>query len=49
MSSSKCPSCGSDSIVYDSARGEYTCSCGRVLQENAVVSEVTFIIFPPLT
>jgi len=40
--SSKCPSCGSDNIVYDSSRGEYTCSCGRVLQENTVVSDLAF-------
>lgn len=42
MSSVKCPSCGSDNIVFDSARGEYTCSCGRVLQENVAVSELAF-------
>jgi len=43
MSSIKCPSCNSDNIIYDPSRGEYTCSCGRVLQENTVVSEVSFL------
>lgn len=42
MSSVKCPTCNSDNIMYDASKGEYTCSCGRVLQENTVVSELNF-------
>jgi transcription factor IIIB subunit 2 len=38
----KC-SCGYDEVVHDSAKGEYTCkNCGKVLEENVVVSEITF-------
>lgn len=37
----KCGSCGSEEVHYDSAHGEYSCArCGKVLEENAIVSEV---------
>lgn len=38
-----CPSCGSSEIDEDSARGDSTCmSCGTVLEESAIVSELQF-------
>ena len=37
----ECPSCKSLDIIQDSTRGETTCNgCGKVLEENIVVSEV---------
>lgn len=40
-SNKSCPSCGSTDFDYDEARGEYTCSCGRVLAENTQITEVS--------
>lgn len=38
-----CPNCHGSNIEYDSAQGSSVCvSCGTVLEENVVVSEVTF-------
>lgn len=38
-----CPHCRSSEIEYDSAAGNSVCvSCGAVVEENAVVAEVTF-------
>ncbi|VDM96118.1 unnamed protein product [Thelazia callipaeda] len=39
----ECPHCGSTEIDEDSSRGDTTCmSCGTVLEESAIVSDVTF-------
>ncbi len=39
----KCPHCSDGAIEHDAALGTAVCtSCGAVLEENAVVSEVTF-------
>lgn len=38
-----CPNCSSGEIEYDSAAGQSVCiRCGAVVEENAVVAEVTF-------
>lgn len=38
-----CPNCRSDQIEHDSTQGNSVCqACGTVLEENAVVAEVTF-------
>lgn len=40
---SVCPHCRASDIEYDSAAGNSVCiSCGAVVEENAVVAEVTF-------
>ena len=39
----RCNKCLSTSIHYDSTRGDSVCTnCGIVLEENAVVSDITF-------
>lgn len=43
MVASACPKCASTDIDTDGARGEAVCeNCGHVLEECAIVSEVTF-------
>eukprot|EP00871_Galdieria_phlegrea_P003595 jgi/Galph1/4236/GphlegSOOS_G2880.1 len=43
----KCPQCGSTEFDVDTARGDTACvSCGCILEENAIVSEVTFFEGP---
>lgn len=38
-----CSQCGGTDIEYDQARGDAVCtSCGSVLEDNIIVSEVTF-------
>ena len=38
-----CPNCGSADIETDAARGDAVCiQCGTVIEENAIVNEVTF-------
>lgn len=38
-----CPACGGTDIDYDAQRGDAVCiQCGTVLEENAIVNEVTF-------
>ena len=38
-----CKHCGSSEIEYDTARGDAVCTaCGSVLEDNIIVSEVTF-------
>lgn len=38
-----CSQCGGSDIEYDHARGDAVCtSCGSVLEDNIIVSEVTF-------
>ena len=40
---SRCQNCGSNEIEYDPNQGNSVCiSCGAVLEESAVVSEITF-------
>ncbi|CAH0383428.1 unnamed protein product [Bemisia tabaci] len=42
-SSNKCKNCGSSDLEVDSARGDTVCtSCGTVLEDNIIVSEVQF-------
>lgn len=42
--SSVCCQCGGTDIEYDQARGDAVCtSCGSVLEDNIIVSEVTFV------
>mmetsp|Transcript_7457 Transcript_7457/g.15219 ORF Transcript_7457/g.15219 Transcript_7457/m.15219 type:complete len:486 (+) Transcript_7457:56-1513(+) len=39
----RCPECGSTEIDHDTQRGDAACvECGHVLEENAIVAEVTF-------
>ena len=41
--SSVCSQCGGTDIEYDTARGDAVCtSCGSVLEDNIIVSEITF-------
>ena len=41
--STVCSHCGGTDIEYDQARGDAVCtSCGSVLEDNIIVSEVTF-------
>ena len=41
--SSVCSQCGGTDIEYDQARGDAVCtSCGSVLEDNIIVSEITF-------
>ena len=41
--SSVCNYCGSSEIEYDASRGDAVCtSCGSVLEDNIIVSEVNF-------
>lgn len=41
--STVCSQCGGTDIEYDSARGDAVCTgCGSVLEDNIIVSEVTF-------
>jgi transcription factor IIIB subunit 2 len=43
MVASKCAQCGGTDIDFDSTRGDAVCmNCGNVLEEGAVVNEVTF-------
>ena len=43
MSSRVCTHCGCSDIDVDSARGDAVCtSCGSVLEDNIIVSEVQF-------
>ena len=38
-----CSSCGGTEIEHDHARGDAVCmSCGSVLEDNIIVSEVSF-------
>lgn len=38
-----CSTCGSSDIDFDPSRGDTVCtSCGSVLEESVIVSEVTF-------
>ena len=38
-----CNACGGTEIDYDPSRGDAVCiQCGTVLEENAIVNEVTF-------
>ena len=40
---SVCSHCGGTDIEYDQARGDAVCtSCGSVLEDNIIVSEITF-------
>ncbi|KGG51450.1 subunit Brf1 of transcription factor TFIIIB complex [Mitosporidium daphniae] len=42
-SASGCLACGANEIEYDQAQGNSFCTiCGTVLEENAIVSEITF-------
>lgn len=42
--STVCSHCGGTDIEYDQARGDAVCtSCGSVLEDNIIVSEVTFV------
>uniref|UniRef100_A0A0K8TND5 B-related factor 1 n=1 Tax=Tabanus bromius TaxID=304241 RepID=A0A0K8TND5_TABBR len=42
-SKAKCKSCGSTDVEVDNARGDAVCtSCGSVLEDNLIVSEVQF-------
>lgn len=44
MSSKVCKNCGSTAIDVDHARGNAVCmSCGSVLDDNIIVSEVEFV------
>ncbi|KAM4663090.1 transcription factor IIIB 90 kDa subunit [Discoglossus pictus] len=44
MSSRVCKSCGCTDIDVDAARGDAVCTgCGSVLEDNIIVSEVTFV------
>ena len=39
-----CTHCGGSDIEYDQARGDAVCTkCGSVLEDNIIVSEVTFV------
>ena len=41
--STVCSQCGGTDIEYDQARGDAVCTdCGCVLEDNIIVSEVTF-------
>ena len=41
--STVCSHCGGTDIEYDGARGDAVCTnCGSVLEDNIIVSEVTF-------
>ena len=41
--STVCSQCGGTDIEYDQARGDAVCTtCGSVLEDNIIVSEVTF-------
>lgn len=41
--STVCSHCGGTDIEYDQARGDAVCtSCGSVLEDNIIVSEVSF-------
>jgi transcription factor IIIB 90 kDa subunit len=43
MVANKCAQCGGTDIDFDSTRGDAVCmNCGNVLEEGAVVNEVTF-------
>ena len=38
-----CSNCGGTDIEYDAGRGDAVCTgCGSVLEDNIIVSEVTF-------
>lgn len=40
----KCKNCGGTDIDVDQARGDAVCmGCGSVLEDNIIVSEVTFV------
>ncbi|KAI4804613.1 hypothetical protein KUCAC02_026236 [Chaenocephalus aceratus] len=44
MSSKVCRNCGSTDIDVDQARGDAVCmTCGSVLEDNIIVSEVEFV------
>lgn len=44
MSSRVCRTCGGSDIDVDQARGSAVCtSCGSVLEDNIIVSEVQFV------
>ncbi|XP_035240444.1 transcription factor IIIB 90 kDa subunit-like isoform X1 [Anguilla anguilla] len=44
MSSRQCKNCGCTDIDIDQARGDAVCmGCGSVLEDNIIVSEVTFV------
>ncbi|KAK9534156.1 hypothetical protein VZT92_009222 [Zoarces viviparus] len=44
MSSKVCKNCGSSDIDVDQARGDAVCmTCGSVLEDNIIVSEVEFV------
>lgn len=40
----RCKNCGGTDVDVDQARGDAVCmSCGSVLEDNIIVSEVTFV------
>ena len=44
MPGTVCSQCGGTDIEYDQARGDAVCTgCGSVLEDNIIVSEVTFV------
>lgn len=44
MAGTVCSQCGGTDIEYDQARGDAVCTgCGSVLEDNIIVSEVTFV------
>eukprot|EP00064_Thunnus_orientalis_P015522 superscaffoldBa00002890_g15576 len=44
MSSKVCKNCGSSDIDVDQSRGDAVCmTCGSVLEDNIIVSEVEFV------
>ncbi|GJD07566.1 Transcription factor IIIB 90 kDa subunit [Galdieria sulphuraria] len=43
----KCPHCGSTELEHDAAQGNTVCTqCGCIVEENTIVSEVTFVEGP---
>ncbi len=40
----RCPQCGSNDIDVDASRGDSACmSCGYIISQNTIVSEVSFV------
>ncbi|MCD6183647.1 MAG: hypothetical protein J7K01_05040 [Thermovirga sp.] len=41
----KCPLCGSVSIIFDPARGEYYCGkCGYIIEQEQVIDEYSLAL-----